>query len=103
MTDVWITIGALVVITAAIKGAGPAFVGGRNLPPTVTRVIALFAPALLAALIIVETLGGPGPSITLDERAAGVLAAAGVLVTTRSMIGAVVIAALTTAGMRAIT
>ncbi|MFL5843029.1 MAG: AzlD domain-containing protein [Thermoleophilaceae bacterium] len=103
MRDVWVTIAALTVATAAIKAAGPALVGGRELPVAVMRVIALFAPALLAALIVTETFGGPGPSITLDERAAGLAAAAGVLLTTRSLIGAVVAAAAATALLRLVT
>jgi branched-subunit amino acid transport protein len=100
MKDIWLVIGALAVTTAAIKAAGPALVGGKELPAPVARVIALFAPALLAALIVTETFGGPGSSITLDARAGGVAAAAVVLVTKRSLIGAVVAAALVTALLR---
>jgi branched-subunit amino acid transport protein len=103
MNDVWLVIGVLAVTTAAIKAAGPALVGGRELPPAVMRVIALFAPALLAALIVTETFGAPGPSITLDARAAGLAAAAVVLVTKRSLIGAVVAAAGATALLRLVT
>jgi branched-subunit amino acid transport protein len=100
MSDIWVTIAVLTVATAAIKAAGPALVGGRDLHPMVTRVIGLFAPALLAALIVTETFGAPGPSITLDARAAGLATAAVVLVTKRSLIGAVVAAAGATALLR---
>jgi branched-subunit amino acid transport protein len=103
MSDVWITIGVLAVATAVIKGTGPALVGGRVLPPALTKVIALFAPALLAALIVTETFGAPGPSLTLDERTAGLAAAAGVLLTVRSLVGAVVAAAAATALLRLLT
>lgn len=103
MSDAWATIVTLSVATAAIKAAGPALVGGRDLPPAIVRVIALFAPALLAALIVTETFGGPGPSITLDARAAGLAAAAGVMHATRSMVGAVVAAAAATAALRLVT
>ena len=103
MKDVWPVIVVLAVTTAAIKAAGPALVGGKELPAAVTRVIALFAPALLAALIVTETLGAPGPSITFDARAAGLAAAAVVLVTKRSLIGAVVAAAAATALLRLVT
>jgi branched-subunit amino acid transport protein len=103
MSDVWLTIVVLTVATAAIKAAGPALVGGRTLPPAVIGVIALFAPALLAALIVAETFGAPGPSITLDARAAGLAAAAVVLVTKRSLIGAVVVSAAATALLRLVT
>jgi branched-subunit amino acid transport protein len=98
----WTTIIALTVATVAIKGAGPALVGGRTLPAPVMRVIALFAPALLAALIVVETFGGLGRSLTLDARAAGLAVAGVILVTTESLIGAVIGAAAATALLRLI-
>ena len=100
MSDAWLTIIVLAVATAIIKGSGPAAVGGRELSPSVLRVIALFAPALLAALIVVETFGGGGKSLTLDARAAGLVVAGAVLVTTESLIGAVVGAAGSTALLR---
>jgi hypothetical protein len=64
------------------------------------RVIALFAPALLAALIVVETFGGIGRTLVVDARAAGLAVAAVVLVTTESLIGAVVGSAAATALLR---
>ena len=101
MSDAWLTIIVLAVATAIIKGAGPAAVGGRDLSPTVMRVIACFAPALLAALIVVETFGD-GRSLALDARAAGLVVAGAVLATTESVIGAVVGAAGATALLRLI-
>jgi branched-subunit amino acid transport protein len=98
----WTTIVVLALVTIAIKGAGPALVGGRDLPMPVMRVIALFAPALLAALIMVETFGGSGRSLTFDARAAGLAVAGAVLVTTESLIGAVIGAAAATALLRLI-
>ena len=102
MNAAWTTIVVLTVATIAIKGAGPAAVGGRDLPAPFMRVIAMFAPALLAALIMVETFGGEGRSLTLDARAAGLAVAAAVLVTTESLIGAVISAAGATALLRLI-
>jgi branched-subunit amino acid transport protein len=90
----------LTIATVTIKGIGPALVGGRQLPPAVMRVIALFAPALLAALIVVETFGGIGRTLVVDARAAGLAVAAVVLVTTESLIGAVVGSAAATALLR---
>jgi branched-subunit amino acid transport protein len=102
VNDAWATIIVLAVATATIKGAGPAVVGGRELSPAVMRVIACVAPALLAALIMVETFGGDGKSLTLDARAAGLVVAAAILTTTESVIGAVVGAAGATALLRLI-
>jgi branched-subunit amino acid transport protein len=96
----WTTVVVLTIATVTIKGIGPALVGGRQLPPAVMRVIALFAPALLAALIVVETFGGIGRTLVVDARAAGLAVAAVVLVTTESLIGAVVGSAAATALLR---
>jgi branched-subunit amino acid transport protein len=98
----WTPIVALTVLTIAIKGAGPALVGGRVLPVPVLRVIAFLAPALLAALIVVETFSGGDKTLTVDARAAGLAAAAVILSTTESLVGAVVGAAGVTALLRLI-
>ena len=100
MSEAWITIVALTIGTAAIKASGPAFVGGRDLPPAAGRVIALLAPALLGALIMVETFGGAGRSLVIDARAAGLAVAAVVLFATDSLVGTIVAAAAGTALMR---
>jgi branched-subunit amino acid transport protein len=102
MSAAWVTVVALTVATVAIKAAGPALVGGRELPVPVMRVIALFAPALLAALIVVETFSAGGKSLTVDARAAGLAVAALVLTTTDSLVGAVVASAAATALLRLI-
>jgi branched-subunit amino acid transport protein len=102
MTAAWITVAALTVATIAIKAAGPALVGGRDLPPAVLRVIGLLAPALLAALIVWETFGGSGRSLTVDARAAGLAVAGVVLVVSDSLVGAIVSAAGVTALLRLI-
>ena len=103
MTDVWVTIAALTVATAAIRAAGPVLLGGRDLPTLVTRVIALLAPALLAALIAVGTFTDPDGDLVLDPRAAGLAAAAGVLAWRQSaMVAAVALAALAAALVRAL-
>ena len=66
------------------------------------RVIALLAPALLAALVVTETFG-LGGELQLDARAAGLLAAGVAVVLRASLIVTVLVAALTTAGLRAVT
>jgi branched-subunit amino acid transport protein len=103
MSDTWTTIFALAVVTAMIKASGPVAIGGRALAPAVLRVIALVAPSLLAALVVVETFAGADQTIELDSRALGVAAAAVVLVRRRdAMLTAVVVAAATAALARAI-
>ncbi len=102
MSEVWITIGVLAVGTALIRASGPVILGGRELPQRVMDVIALLAPALLAALVVVETFTGPDQTLEIDARALGLAAAAGVLYVRDSMLLAVGAAALTAALARAI-
>jgi branched-subunit amino acid transport protein len=101
VSTVWTTILALAVATAAIKAAGPLALGGRDLPAWALRLIALLAPALLGALVVVETFGRE-KEIVLDARAAGVAAAAVVVAARLSVLWAVGAAALTTALVRAL-
>ena len=78
MTDVWVTIALLTIGTVAIKAAGPVALGGRDLPPRLSGVVARLAPALLSALVVVETFGRD-KALGIDESAAGLLAAAAAL------------------------
>lgn len=98
MSDVWVTIGVLTAATAVIRASGPVLLGGRELPARVQAVIALVAPALLAALVVVETVGAPeGGALELDARILGVAAAGGALVAGLSTLPVVALAALITA------
>jgi branched-subunit amino acid transport protein len=101
MSATWITIAGLAVSTAAIKGTGPVLLGGRDLPAWALRLIALVAPALLGALVVVETFG-TGKDLVIDARLAGMAAAAAVLAARRSVLWAVGAAALITALVRAL-
>ena len=100
MTTPWETIAAVALASATIKAAGPVLVGGRELPPRAVAIIALLAPALLAALVITETFGEDG-HLVLDERAVGVAVAAIALALRAPVLVAVSLAALTTALFRA--
>ena len=71
----WPTLLALAVVTYLFKAFGPLGAGGRQLPKALKVVVDLLPPALLAALVAVETLGS-GAAISLDARLAGVAAAA---------------------------
>lgn len=102
MTEVWITIAGLTVATVALKAAGPLIVGGRELSARALAVIALLAPALLTALIVTGTFTDDG-ELTVDARAAG-LACAGVAVVLRApLLITVLVAAVGTAVVRAVT
>jgi uncharacterized membrane protein len=100
MTTLWISIAAVALASATIKAAGPVLVGGRELPQRALSVIALLAPALLAALVVTETFGGDR-HLVLDEKAVGVGVAAVALVLRAPVLLAVALAAVSTALVRA--
>jgi uncharacterized membrane protein len=100
MTALWITIVAVALASASIKAAGPVLVGGRELPPRAVSVVALLAPALLAALVVTETFG-EDRHLVLDEKAIGVAVAAAALALRAPVLLAVALAAATTALVRA--
>jgi branched-subunit amino acid transport protein len=103
MTETWVTIAALAVTTAAIRASGPVLLGGRELPAPLRGVIALVAPAVLAALVVVQTVGAPeGGALELDSRLAGVAAAAGALALGATTLPVVALAAVVTAVARAL-
>jgi branched-subunit amino acid transport protein len=99
--DVWITIVVVTLASAAIRGAGPVFLGGRELPAAFRGVIALVAPAILAALVVVQTVGAPeGGAYEVDARVIGVGAAALVISRGAQMITVVAVATIVTALVR---
>ena len=89
------------VATFAIKGFGPVLSGGRELPRAVRDILVLLAPALLAALVVVSTVG-EGRHITAGAQTAGVAASGLVFWRTRSIVACVIVAAAVTAGLRAL-
>jgi branched-subunit amino acid transport protein len=72
---VWATIGLLAAGTFLLKAAGPILLGGRRLPPVLDRLVALLPASLLAALVLIQTVGRDR-EVVLDARLAGVAAAA---------------------------
>jgi uncharacterized membrane protein len=103
VSDTWITIGVLAVCTLGIKASGPLALGGRSLPEHISSVTRLVAPALLASLVVYETLSADGTGLTAGARLAGLGAAAAVLALRLPMMAAVAAAAAATALARAFT
>jgi Branched-chain amino acid transport protein (AzlD) len=66
----WALIAVLALGTVLLKTLGPLLAGGRQPPAPLTRVIALVAPALISALIVVGTFTH-GRELVIDARAAG--------------------------------
>ena len=91
VSDAWIAVVAVGTATVALKSVGPVLLGGRPLPDHLTGVVALLAPALLAALVVTQVAGGD-EEIVLDARLVG-LGAAVVAILLRAPLLAVVVAA----------
>ena len=101
MSSSVILIAGCAIATFAIKSAGPIVLGGRELPARFTGVLALLAPALLAALVVTQTLA-EGKELGVGKDTAGVVAGGLVAWRTGSVIGCVVTAAAVTAVLRAV-
>jgi hypothetical protein len=93
----WAAVLALAAISYSLKAAGPVLAGGRIPGPRVSRTIDLVAVPLLAALILVQTVGS-GRALVLDARLPA-LAVAAVLVWLRAPFLPAVLAAATTAAL----
>ena len=102
MSSAWVLVGACALVTAAIKAAGPLALGGRALPPWLSAVTGVLAPALLAALVATHALAS-GRHLAAGANTAGVLASGVVMWRTRSVPWCVFTAAAVSAGLRALT
>ena len=100
MNTTVLLIGGCALVTAVIKAVGPVALGGRELPERFTGVIALMAPALLAALVVTATLAD-ADEWAIGPETAGVAAGGLVAWLTESVVGCVVVAAVVTALVRA--
>lgn len=82
--------------TIAFKAAGPVLLGGRTLPARVVDAFELLAPALFAALIVTQAVGGD-EEIVIDARLVGVGAGLVAILLRAPLIVVIVVAALATA------
>ena len=92
----WTALLALSAVSYALKASGPVLAGGR-LGPQVRETLDLVAVPLLAALILVQTVGD-GQRLVLDARVPA-LAVAAMLVWRRAPFLVVVLAAAATAAL----
>ena len=101
MSQTWLVVGLVGAGTIAIKAIGPVLLGGRPLPERLSSVIELLAPALLGALVAVQTLGN-GQALAVDERVLGVAVAAIAISRKAPLLLVVILATVTTAFARAV-
>ena len=71
----WLVIALVGVATVAFKASGPVLLGRRQLPPRVAALVEVLAPAMLAALVVTQAVGGDR-ELVFDVRLAGVAAGA---------------------------
>lgn len=101
MSDAWLVVALVGAATVALKSVGPVLMGGRELPPLIAGVVALLAPALLAALVAVQVFSGDD-ELVLDARVVGLAAAVLALLARAPILAVIVAAAAATALARAL-
>ena len=99
MSEVWTIVLVVGAATVAIKATGPVLLGGATLSPRLARTVDLLAPAVLAALVVTQTVGD-GSRIVLDERLVGVGAATAAIAARAPLLVVLVAAATATALVR---
>jgi branched-subunit amino acid transport protein len=97
----WTAVLLLGGISYALKATGLLVLDHVRLPDRLTRATTLLPPALLAALVVVQTFAD-GTSLTLDARAAGVAAGCVAVALRAPFLVVVVVAAGVTAAVRAL-
>jgi branched-subunit amino acid transport protein len=97
----WVFVFVLAGTAYFFKVLGLVIVGDRELPPVLSRCLALIPAALLAAIVVKDTFS-IGQELVLDARAAGVGAAALAAWRKVPLIGVIVIGAAVTALVRAV-
>jgi branched-subunit amino acid transport protein len=99
MSRAWAAVLVVGACTVAFKSLGPVALGGRELPRHIRGVVALLAPTLLAALVVVSTFAS-GRDLTVDARAVAIVAAAGAVALRAPVIVVVTVAAVVAAVIR---
>ncbi len=97
----WAALLGLAAGTYLLKAVGPLVLGDRTLSPRTERVLALLAVPLLAALIVVQTVGD-GEELVIDARVPALGVAALCVWRGAPFIVTVAAAALVAAGLRAL-
>jgi branched-subunit amino acid transport protein len=102
VNEIWLAVIVVGAATIVLKATGPVLLGGRELPPRLNALVTLLAPAVLAALVVTQVVGGER-ELVFDERLVGLGAASGAIALRAPLIAVVVVAAAATAGARAFT
>ncbi len=98
---IWLAILGLALTTAVVKAAGPVVFGGREPHPAFMGVVAMMAPALLAALVVTSALAN-GRHLGAGADTVGVLTGGMLLWRGHSVVLSVLVAVVVTASLRAL-
>jgi branched-subunit amino acid transport protein len=101
VSPIWTVVVAVGAATIVLKAIGPVLLGRRSLPGPVNAVLFLLAPALLAALVVTQAVGGDR-EIVVDARLLGLGAAVAAIALRAPLLAVVVVAASVTALARAL-
>ena len=99
MTTLWLAIFLAAAFSFAIKATGATLLGDRELPGWARGVVALLAPTLLAALVVVDVLGPHWATVNWPL-VGGLAVVAGVRLLRAPMLLAVLAGIVTTALLR---
>ena len=97
MSPVWAAVLGVGAATVVLKATGPVLLGKRELPSWLAGPVSLLAPAVLAAFVVAQAVGGHR-EIVADARLVG-LGAGAIAVALRAPILAVVIVAAAAAAL----
>jgi branched-subunit amino acid transport protein len=97
VSPVWAAVLGVGAATVVLKATGPVLLGRRELPSWLAGPVSLLAPAVLAAFVVTQAVGG-AREIVADARLVG-LGAGAVAVTLRAPILAVVVVAAAAAAL----
>jgi len=101
MSSLWLMVGVVGAATVIFKASGPVLLGGRDLPVRIRGVVAMLAPALLAALVVTQAVGGDR-RLVFDARLLGLAGAAVAIRLRAPVLLVVVLAAALAAAARAL-
>jgi branched-subunit amino acid transport protein len=97
VSPVWLCVIVVGAATIVFKATGPLLLGQRALPEWLSGPVALLAPAVLAALVVTQAVGGDR-EIVADPRLAG-LGMGAVAIALRAPLLVVLVAAAGTAAL----
>jgi branched-subunit amino acid transport protein len=100
VTAAWIVVLVVGLGTVLFKAAGPVFLGSKELPPRALALVEVLAPAMLAALVVTQAVGGEGELVLDGPRLAGIAVAGAAVGLRAPLVVVMAIAALVAALIR---